>query len=87
MVRTFACAHPGRSESRPSKLVRMRSSNDQTASFLPLTKVARYADFADHGFAAFVPKPFDLDALLALVGSLLPGAHGDETPVTASTEE
>ena len=34
---------------------------------------AEYADYAAHGFAAFLAKPFDLDELLALVASLLPG--------------
>ncbi len=33
---------------------------------------ALYADYADHGFAALLPKPFDLDGLLALVASVLP---------------
>jgi len=33
---------------------------------------ALYADHADHGFAAVLPKPFNLDGLLALVVSLLP---------------
>jgi two-component system nitrogen regulation response regulator GlnG len=35
-----------------------------------------YADYADHGFAALLPKPFDLDGLLALVASVLP--DGDD---------
>jgi len=32
---------------------------------------ARYADYADHGFAALCSKPFDLDALAALVAGKL----------------
>ncbi len=32
---------------------------------------ARYADHAAHGFAALLPKPFDLDGLVALVAALL----------------
>ena len=39
----------------------------------------RYAGFADHGFAASLPKPFDLDDLLALVASLL-GTQGCLVP-------
>ncbi len=31
-----------------------------------------YADHAAHGFAALLPKPFDLDGLVALVVSVLP---------------
>ncbi len=31
-----------------------------------------YAEYAAHGFAALLPKPFDLAGLLALVASLLP---------------
>jgi CheY-like chemotaxis protein len=37
---------------------------------------ARYADYPDHGCAAFLAKPFDVDALLALVASLLPESLG-----------
>lgn len=37
---------------------------------------ARYADYAAHGCAAFLAKPFDIDALLGLVASLLPGQRG-----------
>jgi len=33
---------------------------------------AAYADHAARGFAALLPRPFDLDALLALVASVLP---------------
>ncbi|HEY8599025.1 MAG TPA: response regulator [Thermomicrobiales bacterium] len=33
---------------------------------------ALYADFAAHGFASALPKPFDLDEMLALVAALLP---------------
>ena len=40
---------------------------------------SRYADFADQGFAASLPKPFDLDDLLALVVSLL-GTQGCPIP-------
>ncbi len=36
----------------------------------------RYADHAAHGFAALLPKPFNLDALVALVASLVP--HRDD---------
>ncbi len=36
----------------------------------------RYADHAAHGFAALLPKPFNLDALVALVASLMP--HRDD---------
>ena len=35
-----------------------------------------YADYADRGCAAFLAKPFDVDALLALVASLLPETRG-----------
>lgn len=41
--------------------------------------VARYADFAAHGIAAYLPKPFDLADLLALVGSCL-RAEGHPAP-------
>ena len=34
-----------------------------------------YADYAAHGCAAFLAKPFDFDALGALVASLLPDAE------------
>ncbi len=37
---------------------------------------ALYAAHAAHGFAARLPKPFDLDALVALVASLVP--HRDD---------
>lgn len=37
-----------------------------------------YADHADHGFAGLLPKPFDLDDLVALVAALLPrGARAE----------
>ncbi len=39
-----------------------------------------YADHAAHGFVACLPKPFDLDALLATVGRLLP-VGGPHQPV------
>ena len=35
---------------------------------------ADYADFAAHGVAAYLPKPFDLDGLLDVVGATLPPA-------------
>jgi DNA-binding NtrC family response regulator len=35
-----------------------------------------YADYATRGCAAFLAKPFDVDALLALVASLLPDNTG-----------
>ncbi len=44
---------------------------------------SRYADHVAHGFAAFLPKPFDLDALLVLVGAVLP-IGGQATPVAAT---
>lgn len=38
----------------------------------------RYADYAAHGFAGLLPKPFDLDALVALVAAMLPrGGRAD----------
>lgn len=47
---------------------------------------AQYGEYAAHGFAAHLIKPFDLDALLALVGALLPagGQHppGADRPAT-----
>ena len=39
-----------------------------------------YADHDAHGFVACLPKPFDLDALLATVGRLLP-VGGPHRPV------
>ncbi len=39
-----------------------------------------YADHAAHGFVACLPKPFDLDDLLATVGRLLP-VGGPHQPV------
>ncbi len=33
---------------------------------------ALYAEYAAHGFAALLPKPFDLDALVSLVAENLP---------------
>lgn len=44
---------------------------------------ARYADHAAHGFAAFLTKPLDIDALLALVGVFLP-LGGQATPVATT---
>ena len=41
--------------------------------------LARYADFAAHGIAAYLPKPFDFADLLALVGSFL-RAEGHPAP-------
>ena len=41
---------------------------------------ALYADFAAHGFTAALPKPFDLDDLLALVATLLPADRTLGTP-------
>ncbi len=40
---------------------------------------AVYADYAAHGFAGLLPKPFDLDALVTLVAEKLPSrsACGD----------
>jgi DNA-binding NtrC family response regulator len=37
---------------------------------------ARYAECAAHGCAAFLAKPFDIDAFIGLVVSLLPGDRG-----------
>lgn len=44
---------------------------------------ALYADHAAHGFAGFLPKPFDLDDLVALVVGLLP--QGDRSDALDDT--
>jgi DNA-binding response OmpR family regulator len=48
----------------------------------------RYAEYAAHGIAACLAKPLDLDAVVALVGTLLPDdghrpavAHGSATAI------
>jgi len=50
---------------------------------------ALYADHAARGFAALLPRPFDLDALVALVAALLPrGGRADAvTDISAAYRE
>lgn len=72
------------------------SSGDRWAPLRPLIDAAHevplilcsahtptlYADFATNGFAAYLPKPFHLDGLLALVASLLcPEGRATPDPV------
>ncbi len=49
----------------------------------------RYAEYAAHGFTARLPKPFDLDVLLTLVGSLLlaDGRHPPARPGLVAARE
>lgn len=76
---------------------RAQATADPWASLAPLVARARttpvilcsahnpatYADYAARGFAAFLPKPFDLDALSALVAALLARGMGPTSGAAA----
>lgn len=46
---------------------------------------AEYAGYADHGFAALLPKPFDLDALAVTVGALITAGATRSAPAASPT--
>ncbi len=60
----------------------MRAAGDTPIVLCSAHSADKYADHAAHGIAALLPKPFKLDALVALVGSLLP-VGGRPLPVAA----
>jgi len=65
---------------RWAALDRLARAAGRAALVLYTDEPERYAAYADHGFAARLAKPLDLDALVATVGALLPAGPRPSTP-------